>query len=657
MRYRTISLIIYPRNANVAVPGPAISLEQPMKNTGSTDMLPVGRNINVPIKKFLKNSVSNMLRTYLFNPSLVRRLFLGYAVIILSVTLIISVLVSRQITDSALQDIRDSLYIRAQFLAALSTTALQNPRQESSTLQQRVVELGKTTQSRLSLIKNDGTVLADSQESPDKMDNHKDRQEIIEARRLGSATSTRFSETLAQEMIYLALQVTNEQKKLGFVRVSLPLTTIDKKLTQLRIAVLFGALIAAFVALILGFYFVKRLSTPLIKITAVADAISKGDYSKRIVTRQKDEIGLLAEAFNRMAQSYQHRLSEMETERNRLAMIFTGMVEGVIYVNEQQQIIHINQAAADMLNLSTITCLKQALSEQIKVTEITSAVQAAVAQQGVVKKQMQRQVNNKETEVIDIYVAALNNDQGESVGAVVVLNDISELAYLERVRRDFVANASHELKTPITAIRGLSETILDNQTMPVDIRNRFIENINIQSIRLTSLVTDLMSISRLEANQNGPALAAINLNNSVEQAIKNANNSAEEKEISISVQLPDSKTTISGDQQEINQLIDNLLSNAIRYTPAQGNIDISLVKLEHTAKMTIKDTGIGISLAHQQRIFERFYRIDKARTRALGGTGLGLSIVKNIAEKHNGTVTVSSTEGHGSTFAVVLPLS
>ncbi|MGB5444003.1 MAG: ATP-binding protein, partial [Psychromonas sp.] len=519
-----------------------------------------------------------------------------------------------------------------------------------------IMALGESTQSRLTLIKNDGTVLADSEQSPDKMDNHSDRQEIIEARQQDVATATRFSHTVEQQMIYLALTVTNDQKAIGFVRVALPLTTIDKKLTQLRTAVLLSALIAALVALILGYYFVKRFSTPLIKLTEVADAISKGDYRKRIITRKKDEMGLLAEAFNRMTQSYQKRLSEIETERNRLAMIFTGMVEGVIYVDEQQQIIHINQAAAHMLNMSTITCLKQALAEQIKITEITSAVQAAIAQQGVVKTQMQRQVNNKETEVIDIYAASLNNDQDESIGAVVVLNDISELAYLERVRRDFVANASHELKTPITVIRGLSETILDDPQMPAEIRNRFITNINTQSIRLTSLVTDLMSISRLEANQNTPVFAAVDLNRSIKQAIKNAGSCADDKSISISKQLPDDKAIISGDQQEINQLIDNLLSNAIRYTPVQGNINISLVKQNGEAIMTVKDTGIGISLKHQKRIFERFYRVDKARTRELGGTGLGLSIVKNIAEKHHGQVTVNSTEGHGSTFTVSLPL-
>lgn len=598
-----------------------------------------------------------MFKAHLANPSLLRRLFIRYVFIILTLTIIVGALVSRQTTENTLQEIHHSLFIRAQFLAELAKPALQQAAQDTGTIQKTVVELGKKTQSRLTLISQDGTVLADSQQSPLSMDNHANRQEIVDAAEKGIATTRRFSQTLSQEMVYLALQVRSQGKVVGYVRVSLPLTMIDKQLAQLRLAILLSALVSAFVALILGFYFVKRFSSPLTKITAVADAISKGDYSKRIITEQKDEIGLLAKAFNRMAENSQQRLTEMETERNRLAMIFTGMVEGVIYVNKQQQIIHINQAAAHMLNISTITSIKQPLAELIKITEITSAVEDAIAQQDVVKTQVQRQGNSDNIEVIDIYAAALNNDQGESVGAVVVLNDISELAYLERVRRDFVANASHELKTPITAIRGLTETILDDLLMPEEIRLRFIEKIKTQSIRLSGLVTDLMSISRLEANQSEPTFEAINLTKTLKQAMLNASNSAQEKNISISSQLGNSKMIIRGDQQEINQLIDNLIDNAIKYTPAAGNINISLIAHENQAKITVKDTGIGISHAEQQRIFERFYRIDKARSRELGGTGLGLSIVKNIVEKHHGSITVESTKGHGSSFSVVLPLS
>jgi len=599
-----------------------------------------------------------MLKSSLFKPSLLRRLFAGYVVLILSLTTIVSLLISRQTTENTMQEIHHSLFIQAQFLAELSKSRFPSPPQASlTTLNQTIVDLGKKTQSRLTLISENGSVLADSQQPPRSMDNHANRSEIIAARQQRIVPTMRFSQTLHKEMIYLALPVIAEQKIQGFVRVSLPLTIIDKKLSQLRFAVAISAFISALLALILGYYFVKYFSAPLIKITAVAEAISKGDYSKRIVTQQKDEIGLLANSFNLMAQSAEQRLNEIETERNRLAIIFAGMVEGVIYINEHLQIIHMNQAAAQMFNLSNTTSIKQPLAEQIKVPEITAAVQAAIAKQGVVKTKIQNNDHSKNAEVIDIYVAALSNDLGESVGVVVVLNDISELAYLERVRRDFVANASHELKTPITIILGLAETILDYKNMPESMRSKFMGDIQTQAQRLSSLVSDLMSISRLETTQNGVVTEAVDLTASVKNALANVGDICEGQKITLSNQLPNEQVWIRGDKQEINQLLDNLIGNAIKYTPSLGNVNISLRALEGQAQIIVKDTGIGISSADQQRIFERFYRVDKARSRDLGGTGLGLSIVKNIVEKHKGTISVSSIEGHGSTFTLLLPLS
>ncbi|MFT6927601.1 MAG: two-component system phosphate regulon sensor histidine kinase PhoR [Psychromonas sp.] len=598
-----------------------------------------------------------MLKSSLFKPSLLRRLFVGYVVLILSLTTIVGLLISRQTTENTLQEIHHSLSIRAQFLAELSKSLRPFSKQTSlPELNQTIVDLGKKTQSRLTIINESGTVLADSQKSPLTMDNHANRPEIIAAHQQRIVPTTRFSKTLGKNMVYLALPIIIEQKVQGFVRVSLPLTIIDKKLMQLRLAIALSAFISALVALILGYYFAKRFSAPLIKITAVAEAISQGDYSKRIITHQKDEIGLLADAFNLMAQSAEQRLNEIETERNRLAIIFAGMVEGVIYVNEDLQIIHMNQAAAQMFNLSNTASIRQPLAKQIQVPEITSAVQAAIAQQGVVKTQLYHDDHTKNAEVIDIYVAALNNDSGESVGAVIVLNDISELAYLERVRRDFVANASHELKTPITVILGLAETLLDYKEMPDSMRTRFMGDIQSQGLRLSSLVTDLMSLSRLDANKNGLVCEAVDLTASVKTALTNARNICREKNIALSCQLPNEKILINGDQQEINQLIDNLISNAIKYTPALGNVNVSLQMSDEQAQIIVKDTGIGICLADQKRIFERFYRVDKARSRDLGGTGLGLSIVKNIVENHDGSIRVNSIEGHGSTFTVLLPL-
>jgi len=402
----------------------------------------------------------------MFGPRLFWRLYAGHVAIILLAMLIVSVLVSRQVTEGSLQEIRHSLVVRSELLAeiakpvfGISADVLAEER-----LQKIIVQLGADTQSRLTVINSDGTVIADSRELPQNMDNHASRPEIIQAGVDGSATSSRYSQTLQQEMMYRAQMVSGEAGVIGFVRVSLPLSIIEDQLTQLRMIVLFGAGVSAFAAMLLGFVFARRFSNPLTRMTQIAEAISQGDYDRRITVQQQDEIGKLASAINRMARNSAERMVEITTDRNRLAMIFSGMVEGVIGVDQDKKIILMNQAAAKLLGLSVADCLEKPVWEVVRVLEINQALDEALDIRMVIKSRMRRPIGADDM-VVDIYAGALQQANGETTGAVVVLHDISDLDKLERIRRDFVANASHELKTPITAIRGLTETILDDEEL------------------------------------------------------------------------------------------------------------------------------------------------------------------------------------------------
>ena len=605
----------------------------------------------------------------MFRSRLLWRLYAGYVSIISISTLIVGTLVSQQVTENGLNEIHRSLAVRTQFLAEIAKDSLQDHSLQdqslqdhsqqnlnSSSLQQIVVRLGNNTESRLTVIANSGKVVADSKELPMNMDNHGQRPEIIDAKANVAATISRFSQTLQQQMMYRAQQVTANQITIGFVRVSLPLSTIDEKLKQLRVIVLFGASLAAAAALILGFYVAKRFSAPLIQMTEVAEAISQGDYDKRITVRHRDEIGQLATAFNRMAKNSEQRMAEITADHKRLAMVFSGMVEGVIGVDHHQKIIHVNQAAAKLLELSMTTCLNKPIWEQVRIQEITNALEQALETREVVKTQMRRPSETDDL-VVNINAAILSNEAGEVTGAVIVLHDISELDRLERIRRDFVANASHELKTPITAIRGLAETILDDADMEVDVRHSFIEKINSQSLRLSQLVTDLMTLSRLESDQNAPNEQQVDLTEIVRRSTSNVKTVCDERQLTLTVQIDQKdKISIFGDMQALSQLTDNLIDNAIKYTPSGGTITVSLKNEENEVQLSVTDTGIGISHHYQQRVFERFYRVDKARSRELGGTGLGLSIVKNIAEQHGGSISIKSQQGSGSTFRVVFPI-
>ena len=596
----------------------------------------------------------------MFHSRLFWRLYTGYVAVIVISTIIVGVLISRQVTENSLREISESLAVRSELLAEIARPVLSLPPKQSvatGLLQNTITQLGKNTGSRLSVISLDGTVIADSQEIPDNMDNHLSRPEVIDARSNGYAIAARYSNTLHQQMMYRALALTENEEIIGFVRVSIPLSIIDEKLEQLRIIVLLGAGVAAISALLVGLYFARLISTPLSKMTEIAEAISNGDYRQRININSKDEIGVLAKAFNLMAKNSVTRMTKITADHSRLSRIFEGMVEGVIAVDQYQNISHINQAAANLLGLSLEDCLDKPLWEQVRVKEINDALELVMENHSVVKSQMRQPLGVGDL-VVDIYAASLLDTEKNSIGAVVVLHNKSEVDRLERIRSDFVANASHELKTPITAIRGLTETIIDDDKMSSSVRKNFVEKIHAQSMRLSSLVTDLLAISRLESGQDRKSFQSFDFSATVRRSIATCSLSCQDKGLVLNFDTSsseDERIMVNGDQQELSQLVDNLLDNAVKYTPAGGHIDVRLQRGGGDITLSVADSGIGISSHNQQRIFERFYRVDKARSRDLGGTGLGLSIVKNIAEQHGGSVSLSSVSGSGSTFVVTLP--
>lgn len=611
-----------------------------------------------------------VLRKHIFRmlkSQILWRLYAGYVVIIIITTVMVGVMINNQVAENGLVEINQNLEVRTEYLSQIALPVLSNQRTAQKSkpsvldgnqnLQKIVNVLGLKTNSRLTVIDNKGVVIADSQERPEIMDNHSRRPEIIQARLTGAGTSSRFSNTLKLEMIYRAQSVNDQENILGYVRVSLPSITIENKFKQIQKIIMLSGLFASLIALAFGFYIAKSFTQPLIKLTDVAEAISRGEYDKRILLKQNDEIGQLANAFNRMAAASAHRMQEITKDRNSLAMILTGMVEGVIGVDEQQNIVHINNAAADILGLSIVNSLNQVIWEQVRIKEINSALEQALETRTVVESQMRRPTEGEDL-VVNIYVAVLSDSQQKLNGAVIVLNDISKLDLLGRVRRDFVANASHELKTPITAIKGLAETIIDDKSIPIDTLRNFIHKISIQSNRLATLITDLLSLSRLESDPQTGNFQVVNFTEVIERSIEGALVNCVDKHLNL---LRKYSTTegllIKGDVQALSQLVDNLMDNAIKYTSPHGTITVSLISEKESVRFQISDTGIGISQAEQNRVFERFYRVDKARSRELGGTGLGLAIVKNIAQQHGGSVAVQSQLGLGSIFTIHFPLA
>lgn len=584
----------------------------------------------------------------MFKIPLFWRVYTGFVVVTLLFTVIISLQIGRQVENNSLSEIESSLRIQSELLVHNYAPGFDLfPREQ---LQAEIIDLSRKTKSRITLIDSNGLVVADSKENPQLMDNHANRPEVLEANIKEVGKSIRYSQTLQKKMLYFSQKINADK---GFIRVSVSLDDVERKVLASRNEIYIGASMSLLLCLLLGFYFSKRFSNPIEEMITSAEIIAKGDYSQRIKGDYESEIGRLSNALNRMADSYEKKVEELIEDKNKLATILSGMVEGVVAVDHNEKVIHLNEAAARLLNTSIKPSLGRSVWDIVRAPEI-HAVLKGVLTEGDVKHQQAILSGVMSDRIIDVY-GALIHVAGKGNGAVLVLHDVSELHRLERVRQDFVSNASHELKTPITVIRGIIETILDDKAMLEDVKLSFLSKAYGQTERLSSIVTDLMALSRLESSldpagkQNKETVAITSI---VNHSIKELRLVAEKKGVKLYSELIDSSVSIAGDSKSLRQLFDNLIDNAIKYTNSGGEVSILQNVENGLVSFQIKDTGLGITVEDQQRIFERFYRVDKGRSRDLGGTGLGLAIVKHIVDQHNGTLELSSSYGEGSIFSV-----
>lgn len=581
------------------------------------------------------------------------RTYLGYVILALLGTFAFAVLMLPEAERQVRENLAESMKITLESLSRVTAQSIQ--RLDYQGIRQEAAEISNVTSMRVTVIDRNGIVLADSHEDPFSMDNHLRRPEIQTAYSRGEGTAQRYSYTLEEDFLYVARPVNYQGNITGFVRVAKSATAHQREIREAQTALLKNSAFITFLVLLAAFYLSARQTHKINELTQTAEEIARGNFSRRVP--EGNDLGLkkMAEAINQMARSSARSVSEITADRNRLSTVFTCMVEGVIDVDMDQNILHMNESAARLLSLDASQCIGKPIWQETRNQEIISALDEAIRTRSVIKTQL-RLNRASDQLVVDIYAASLSDDEGDPIGAVLMLHDITDIKNLERIRTDFVANASHELKTPITAIRGMTETILGDEEVEKDTMLHFIGRVHAQSLRLSQLVGDLMTISRLENSQNREDFARINFSDLVRQAIRTAQVAAEEKGHTLIAELPEGELALYADRQNMNQLVDNLIDNAIKYTEKSGTITVSLGKEDGWAVFRVQDTGLGISPQYQQRVFERFYRVDKARSQSLGGTGLGLSIVKNIAEKHGGSVHVDSQLGRGSTFTIRLPL-
>ncbi|HKQ62490.1 MAG TPA: ATP-binding protein [Candidatus Polarisedimenticolaceae bacterium] len=416
-----------------------------------------------------------------------------------------------------------------------------------------------------------------------------------------------------------------------------------------------GALIAGGV-LLAGWVAARRAAERLRRISAAVERLAAGGEADDLSLGANDEIGTIETALVRLAASERERMASLDSDRSKLLTILGGMVEGVVAVDGDERLLHVNAMAARLLGQEARDLLGKRIWESTRQPQLLDTVRAVLGGKAEASTTLRLPSPAGERSV-ELRAAPLRDATGGIAGAVLVLDDVTELRRLEAVRRDFVANVSHELKTPITAIRGLIETLIDDPALDGKMRDRFLEKIGNQSLRLSALVTDLLTLARLESDGGIGELKPLDLRTPVLASAGALLPSGENLGLEVHVLAPENPIPVLGDEEALRQATTNLLDNALKYTARGGRIWLRLSTTDDRAVLEVEDTGIGVSPEHLPRIFERFYRVDKARSRQLGGTGLGLSIVKHVCLVHGGDVAVESTPGKGSLFRVRLPLA
>jgi two-component system phosphate regulon sensor histidine kinase PhoR len=534
--------------------------------------------------------------------------------------------------------------------------------EKTQVLNEKARELQEINGVRVTFIDADGTVLGDSEHDPGTMDNHLSRQEISQASKGDVGYSIRYSDTVKRDMLYAAIPVyMNEDRLMGYLRIAMSLEDIDA-ITNRMWALLMAGLFAYFlIAGLISFRIARGLTKPLEKAIEVAKQLSNMNYKARLTVTSRDEVGQLSEAINLMADSLQLQMNRILDGESRLKNVLDNMISGVMLIDKKGEIVLLNRTAEDILGFSAQELIGRQFDETHQQGELTRLIRECMDRGEHIRDDLMFYF--PEERVLEANLLPMTvNDQ--YAGIVIVLHDITAIRRLERMRSEFVANVSHELRTPITAIKGFAETLIAGAMNDKDTAMSFLQIIHDESNRLNRLIEDTLALSKMESKRVPMQFTPIDLEQFIGNTVEMVRHEADKRTIGLEQSIV-GHLFIEADEDRLRQIMINLLSNAITYTPEGGSIKVIVQPFstgnttsaeDEKVRIIVKDTGIGIPKKDIPRIFERFYRVDKARSRSSGGTGLGLSIVKHLVELHHGTVKVESVVGVGTSFIIELPM-
>lgn len=583
-----------------------------------------------------------------------KKIFVIFTLILLVSTLLTGFLSLSLITNNYTNELEQRLISNAQLIEGVinENKELAN----TAELQRLSEDLGNKIDARITIIDKNGEVLADTLPNTLPAQNHGNRPEVRKAMDGEIGREIRYSSTVKEDMLYVALPSHLEAENIAVIRLSMDLAERNKINQRLFYYTGASILFSLVAALLLGYRFIGKLMEPIKQIIEASKKISNGKFDRRVKVQSSDEIGELANHFNHMADHLENTIVQLSDSNTKFKALLTSMINPIIAIDNNQHIILFNQSAEYLFKVNTNDVLGKDILEVINKYSLDRQLIEVFNNN---KSRIEISINYPEKKVLKIHTnpIQLDHDPIRTLGTVALIEDITEIRRLEKMRSDFVTNVSHELKTPLTSISGFVETLKAGAVEDEEVTRRFLDIIEIETDRLKRLINDILTLSEIENIETNLITHEIFPGDTLKEVADVITPIANSKEIELHTEVDLNLPTIYGNRDWFKQLIINLLDNAIKYTPPGGKVQLIAYKKYNNIIIIVKDTGIGIPKKDISRLFERFYRVDKARSRKVGGTGLGLAIVKHIVLSLNGRIKVNSEEGKGTEFTVIIPVN
>jgi len=574
------------------------------------------------------------------------KIFISYILIISLAAAVAGLMFARQVKGKLIEEIKSDLTGNARIIVFLS----------KSEIERRLSSLADISRSRVTLVGATGWVLADSEKNVTEMDNHLNRPEIQEARIKGQGEAIRYSHTLGVDMLYIAFPIREGTELKGYIRLARPLFEVKKSLDQLYSQVYKIILAAIIPSLLIALLISKKLVSPILKAESFTGKVCNGELPGTLLIEANDEIGRLARNINCMVLEHQEKMRSAHEEKGKLESAFASMTEGVLVLNGRNRIEFLNKGLKDILLRKNITdIIDKTPLEAFLNAELEDALERFRETKTTVFREIT--LGDDNPIIMDVTISAISRPTGAEEKTMIVFHDVTRLKKLEKIREDFVANVTHEIKTPLTAIVGFIETLQGGAINERENAEKFLQIISENAHRLNRLVDDLLTLSNIELGEMKLRLEAMSIGGVIENILPVFETKTAEKSLTIYKDIPEGLPLILADKDKVAQILLNILDNAVKFTLNGGRVSI---RISHEGKgpvvVKVIDTGIGIPKSEIPRLGERFYRVDKTRSREWGGTGLGLSIVKHLMKAHHGDIEIESQMGKGTTVSLYFPI-